>query len=122
LLIRFSSQESLTEWDAEVTNTAGDLRVGSGSEIIVAVETRNQVLVFTDISLHSMQFLGPPFTFGLAQVAENITIAGPSAVTAVDDKVFWMGIGDFYVYTGQTQKLPCPVRAYIFDDINNCVR
>jgi hypothetical protein len=119
LLIRFSSQESLTEWDAEVTNTAGDLRVGSGSEIIVAVETRNQVLVFTDVSLHSMQFLGPPFTFGLAQVAENITIAGPSAVTAVDDKVFWMGIGDFYVYTGQTQKLPCPVRAYIFDDINN---
>ena len=118
LLIRFSSQESLTEWDAEVTNTAGDLRVGSGSEIVVAVETRNQVLVFTDISLHSMQFLGPPFTFGLAQVAENITIAGPSAVTAVDDKVFWMGIGDFYVYTGQTQKLPCPVRAYIFDDIN----
>jgi hypothetical protein len=119
LLIRFSSQESLTEWDAEVTNTAGDLRVGSGSEIIVAVETRNQVLVFTDVSLHSMQFLGPPFTFGLAQVADNITIAGPSAVTAVDDKVFWMGIGDFYVYTGQTQKLPCPVRAYIFDDINN---
>jgi hypothetical protein len=118
LLIRFSSQESLTEWDAEVTNTAGDLRVGSGSEIIVAVETRNQILVFTDVSLHSMQFLGPPFTFGLAQVAENITIAGPSAVTAVDDKVFWMGIGDFYVYTGQTQKLPCPVRAYIFDDIN----
>jgi len=118
LLIRFSSQESLTEWDAEVTNTAGDLRVGSGSEIIVAVETRNQILVFTDISLHSMQFLGPPFTFGLAQVAEKITIAGPSAVTAVDDKVFWMGIGDFYVYTGQTQKLPCPVRAYIFDDIN----
>jgi hypothetical protein len=118
LLIRFSSQESLTEWDAEVTNTAGDLRVGSGSEIIAAVETRNQVLIFTDISLHSMQFLGPPFTFGLAQVAENITIAGPSAVTAVDDKVFWMGIGDFYVYTGQTQKLPCPVRAYIFDDIN----
>jgi hypothetical protein len=119
LLIRFSSQESLTEWDAEVTNTAGDLRVGSGSEIIAAVETRNQVLIFTDVSLHSMQFLGPPFTFGLAQVAENITIAGPSAVTAVDDKVFWMGIGDFYVYTGQTQKLPCPVRAYIFDDINN---
>lgn len=118
LLIRFSSQESLTEWDAEVTNTAGDLRVGSGSEIIVAVETRNQILVFTDISLHSMQFLGPPFTFGLAQVADNITIAGPSAVTAVDDKVFWMGVGDFYVYTGQTQKLPCPVRTYIFDNIN----
>lgn len=118
LLIRFSSQDSLTVWNAAVTNTAGDLRVGSGSEIVVAVETRNQILVFTDISLHSMQFLGPPFTFGLAQVADNITIAGPSAVTAVDDKVFWMGLGDFYVYTGQTQKIDCPVRTYIFKDFN----
>ena len=118
LLIRFSGQESLIVWDTEVTNTAGDLRVGSGSEIVVAVETRNQILVFTDVSLHSMQFLGPPFTFGIAQVADNITITGPSAVTAVDDKVFWMGLGDFYVYTGQTQKIDCPVRSYIFDDIN----
>jgi len=118
LLIRFSSQESLTTWTAEVTNTAGDLRVGSGSEIITAVETRNQVLVFTDISLHSMQYLGPPFTFGIAQIADNITIAGPNAVTAVDDKVFWMGIGDFYIYTGQTQKVPCSVRSYVFDDFN----
>jgi hypothetical protein len=118
LLIRFSSQESITTWTAEVTNTAGDLRVGSGSEIITAVETRNQVLVFTDISLHSMQYLGPPFTFGIAQIADNITIAGPNAVTAVDDKVFWMGIGDFYIYTGQTQKVPCSVRSYIFDDFN----
>ena len=119
LLIRFSDQESLTTWAAEVTNTAGDLRVGSGSEIIVAVETRNQVLVFTDISLHGMQYLGPPFTFGIAQIADNITIAGPNVVTAVDDKVFWMGVGDFYVYTGQTQKIPCSVRSYIFDDFNN---
>ena len=118
LLIRFSSQESITTWTAEVTNTAGDLRVGSGSEIITAVETRNQVLVFTDISLHSMQYLGPPFTFGIGQIADNITIAGPNAVTAVDDKVFWMGIGDFYIYTGQTQKVPCSVRSYIFDDFN----
>ena len=118
LLIRFSDQESLTTWTTSVTNTAGDLRVGSGSEIITAVETRNQVLVFTDISLHGMQYLGPPFTFGIAQIAENITIAGPNAVTAVDDKVFWMGIGDFYAYTGQTQKVPCAVRSYIFDDFN----
>lgn len=118
LLIRFSDQESLTTWTTSVTNTAGDLRVGSGSEIITAVETRNQVLVFTDISLHGMQYLGPPFTFGIAQIAENITIAGPNAVTAVDDKVFWMGIGDFYAYTGQTQKIPCAVRSYIFDNFN----
>ena len=118
LLIRFSDQESFTVWKSEITNTAGDLRVGSGSEIICAVETRNQILVFTDIALHSMQFLGPPYTFGIAQIADNITIVGPNAAVAVDDKVFWMGNGDFYVYTGQTLKLPCTVRAYIFNDIN----
>ena len=86
LLIRFSNQESLTDWASTATNTAGDLRIGSGSEIITAVETRQQVLVFTDVSLHAMQFLGPPFTFGINTLAENITIASPLAVTAVDRK------------------------------------
>jgi len=118
LLIRFSDQESITTWKTEVTNTAGDIRLGSGSEIVAAVETRNQILIFTDISLHSMQFLGPPFTFGVAQIAENTTIAGPNAATAVDDTVYWMGNGDFYVYSGQTQKMPCTVRSYVFNNMN----
>jgi hypothetical protein len=118
LLIRFSNQESITEWAASATNTAGDLRVGSGSQIICAVETRQQVLVWTDVSLHAMQYLGPPYTFGIDQISENTTIAGPLAVKAVDDTVFWMGVEEFYIYTGQVQKLPCSVRSYVFNDFN----
>lgn len=118
LLIRFSDQESLTDWAATATNTAGDLRLGSGSEIITAIETRQQVLVYTDVSLHAMQFLGPPFTFGINTVSENITIAGPLAAIAVEDNVFWMGAEEFYVYGGAVQRLPCTVRDYVFSDIN----
>jgi len=118
LLIRFSSQESLVDWAPTPTNTAGDLRLGSGSEIITAIETRQQVLVFTDVSLHAMQFLGPPFIFGINTVAENITIAGPLAAIAVEDNVFWMGAEEFYVYGGAVQRLPCTVRDYVFSDMN----
>ena len=119
LLIRFSDQENPLVWSAQATNTAGDLRIGSGSEIITAVETRQQILVFTDRSLHAMQFLGPPFTFGINLISENITIASPLAAIAVDDSVYWMGREEFYVYTGQVQKLPCSVRSYVFEDFNS---
>jgi len=119
LLIRFSDQESPTTWAATATNTAGDLRIGSGSEIVCAIETRQQVLVFTDVSLHAMQYLGPPFTFGINQISENTTIMGPNAAKAVDDAVYWMGLEEFYVYTGQVQKLPCSVKAYVFNDFND---
>jgi hypothetical protein len=118
LLIRFSDQGSITDWAATATNTAGDLRLGSGSEIVTAVETRQQVLVFTDVSLHAMQFLGPPFTFGINTVSENITIAGPLAAIAIEDQVYWMGAEEFYVYGGAVQRLPCTVRDFIFSDIN----
>ena len=119
LLIRFSSQESAIDWASKATNTAGDLRIGSGSEIITAVETRQQILVFTDVSIHAMQFLGPPFTFGLNSLSENITIAGPLAAIAVEDLVFWMGKNEFYVFAGNVQRLPCTVRDYIFSDFNS---
>ena len=119
LLIRFSDQESLTDWAAEATNTAGDLRLGSGSEIITAVETRQQILVFTDVSLHAMQYVGQPFTFGINLVSENTTIAGPLAAVAVEDQVYWMGAEEFYVYGCSVQRLPCTVRDYVFGDIND---
>ena len=119
LLIRFSDQENVTEWQSLVTNTAGDLRIGSGSEIVTALETRQQVLVFTDVSLHAMQYLGPPFTFGINEISTNITIAGPLAAIAVEDNVFWMGAEEFYVYGGAVQRLPCSVRDYVFTDINS---
>ena len=118
LLIRFSDQESLTDWSATANNSAGDLRIGSGSEIIAAVETRQQILVFTDVSLHAMQYLGPPFTFGINTVSENITIAGPNAAASVEDNVFWMGAEEFYVYGGTVQRIPCTVRDYVFSDFN----
>jgi hypothetical protein len=119
LLIRFSDQASLTEWAATVDNTAGELRLGSGSEIICAVETRQQILVFTDESLYSMQFLGPPFTFGINLISENTTIKGPLSTIAVEDRVFWMGQSEFYTFTGTVQRLPCSVRDHVFNDFNN---
>ena len=119
LLIRFSDQESLTTWTATSTNTAGSLKVGSGSEIICAVETKQQVIVFTDKSVHAMQFLGPPYTFGIRQISGNTTIVGPNSAKAIDDTVFWMGDREFYVYDGGVKKLPCTVKSYVFNDFNS---
>jgi len=118
LTIRFSSQESITDWATRADNTAGELRLGSGSEIVTAVETRQQILIMTNTTLYAMQFLGPPFTFGVTAISENITIAGPNAAIAVDDTVFWMGRSEFYVYSGAVQRLPCMVRGYVFSDLN----
>lgn len=118
LLIRFSDQESVVDWLPTATNTAGDLRLGSGSKIIRAVETRQQTIIFTDVSMYAMQFIGPPFTFGLSKVSENITVQSPNAVVAVDDRIFWMGRNEFYVYEGTVNRLPCSVRDLVFNDMN----
>ena len=118
LLIRFSSQENPIDWFPTSTNTAGDLRLGSGSRFIQAVETKREILVWTDTSLNSMRFIGPPFTFGLQQLASNITIMGPNAAVGTEDVVYWMGIDNFYVYAGQTQQLPCAVKDKVFLDFN----
>ena len=118
LLIRFSDQQNAFDWTPTVDNSAGDLRLGSGSKIETAVETRQQILVFTDVSLYAMQFVGAPFTFGISMISENTTIRGPLAVVAVDDSIYWMGKNEFYVYNGGVQKLPCTVRDYVFSDFN----
>lgn len=118
LLIRFSSQENPVDWWPTATNTAGDLRLGSGSEFVQAIETKREILVWTDTALHSMRFIGPPFTFGISQLSNNITIMGPGSAAGTEDFVFWMGIDNFYVYAGQTQQLPCPVKDYVFNDFN----
>ena len=118
LLIRFSDQENIADWLPTTTNTAGDLLISSGSKIVTAQETRQQILVFTDSSLHAMQFIGAPFTFGINLISENITIAGPQSAVSIEDNVFWMGIDEFYIYTGAVQKLPCTVKDYVFNDFN----
>jgi hypothetical protein len=118
LLIRFSDQENLTDWEPTATNTAGDLIVGTGSEIVAAVETRREVVILTDASVHSMQYIGPPFTFGLNQISLGTSIAGVNSAAAVNDAVFWMGKDRFYLYEGQVITLPCTVLDTVFDDFN----
>ena len=118
LLIRFSDQESAVNWTPTTTNTAGSLKIGSGSRFVTALQTKREILVWTDTSLHSMTFIGPPFTFGIQQLASNITIIGPNAAVAVEDTVFWMGRDNFYVYNGATSQLPCNVKEKVFFDFN----
>ena len=118
MLIRFSDQENPAEWTAAATNTAGDLVLGSGSEIVVAVETRQQTLVLTDTAAYSMQFLGPPFTFGATRLSDNISIISPTAATSVDDLVLWMGAEEFFIYDGTIKPLPCPVKDFVFETLD----
>lgn len=118
LIIRFSSQEDPLLWTAQATNTAGDLRLGSGSAIVRGVETKREIMVFTDVAAYSMQYVGPPYTFGIQQVATGINVAGFNAFATVDDTVFWMGKSSFYVYTGKVDPLPCPLQNYIFTNFN----
>lgn len=118
LIIRFSSQEDPFTWTAVATNTAGDLRLGSGSGIIRGIETKREIIVFTDVAAYSLQYVGPPYTFGIQQVASGINVGGYNCFATVDDTVFWMGKNSFYVYTGKVDPLPCPLNNYIFTDFN----
>ena len=118
LLIRFSDQRNALDWKATVDNTAGDLKISSGSKIITAIETRREILVFTDTSIYSMQFVGPPDTFGITIVSEGISIRSPNSAVAIEDNVFWMGNNEFYVYNGAVQKVPCTLRDFVFSDFN----
>lgn len=119
LIIRFSSQEDPFTWTPSPLNSAGDLRLGSGSRIVRAVETKREIVVFTDVAAYSLQFVGPPYTFGIQQIAAGINVNGFNSFATVDDTVYWMGTSNFYVYSGQTAPLPCPLQDYIFDNYNN---
>ena len=118
LLIRFSSQENAFDWNPTATNPAGDLRVEDGSTIVQAIKTRREIIVLTDTSVHSMQFIGPPFTFGINRISSNTTAISPMGAVAVEDAVFWMGKNRFYVYEGRVQPIPCTVRDHVFNDLN----
>ena len=119
LLIRFSDTESVTDWENVIEKEGGEIRLGTGSEFVRAVETKREIVIWTDNSLHSMTFLGPPYTFGVTQISSNTTIIGPNAVAAVDDTIFWMGLDTFYMYDGRVQQLPCAVKQKVFGDLNN---
>lgn len=119
LVIRFSSQESLTDWTSLPTNTAGELRIGSGSEIVCGVQTKQQVVVITDVSVHAMQYIGAPYTYGIQEVSSAISIMSPNAAIAVGDAVFWMGKNEFYMYDGRVAQIPCDVKEYVFSNLND---
>tara|TARA_R100001440_G_scaffold9331_4_gene17593 strand:+ start:2723 stop:4612 length:1890 start_codon:yes stop_codon:yes gene_type:complete len=118
MLIAFSDQEDVTQWEPLATNTAGSLRVSAGSAIIGGIRARQETLIWTDTALYSLQFIGQPFTFGLNLVNEGVGMVGPNAAINSPKGVFWMDKKGFYAYTGQVQNLPCSVKDYVFSDIN----
>lgn len=118
LLIRWSDQENYGVWSPAVTNQAGSVRLDIGSEIITAQQTRQEVLVWTNAALYSMQYLGPPFVWGTQIMGSNISIMGPNVAATANNVTYWMGRDKFYVYNGQVQTLPCTLRQYVFGDIN----
>jgi hypothetical protein len=118
LLIRWANQDEPQNWAPNTTNSAGFLRVSRGSKIVRALATRQEILVWTNSSLYSMQYLGTTDVFGIQELADNISIIGPRAVTTANNVTYWMGQDKFYVYSGQVQTLPCTLRQYVYQDIN----
>lgn len=118
MLIAFSDQENALDFEPQTTNTAGSLRLSSGSSIIGAVKSRQEILVWTDTALYSMQFIGPPFTFGVNLINEGTGLLGPKAAVTAPQGVFWMSYNNFYLYNGSVQTVPCTVQDYVFSDIN----
>ena len=118
MLIRWSDQESVVDWTPAPTNQAGSLRLSQGSEIVSVIQSRQEVLVWTDAALYSLQYLGAPEGWGATLVGENTSIAGQKSVSLASGITYWMGIDKFYKYDGRTQTLRCDLRQYIFSDIN----
>ena len=116
--VRWSDQESFIVWTPDSVNQAGDYRLSKGSAIITAIQTRQEILVLTDSAIYSMQYLGPPYVWGFQILGDNISIAGPNAITTANNITYWMGVDKFYVYSGRVQTLPCTLREYVFTDIN----
>tara|TARA_R110002110_G_scaffold27763_2_gene100500 strand:+ start:1438 stop:3306 length:1869 start_codon:yes stop_codon:yes gene_type:complete len=118
LLIRWPDAETLTDWNPTTENTAGSLRLSTGSEIVTGLATKRDVLVWTDVSLNSVSYTGPPFFFGTKLLATNTSILGPNAAIQADDIVYWIGQDNFYLYDGSVKVLPCTLRDHVFSNLN----
>lgn len=118
MLIRWSDQEDPFTWSPAATNQAGSIRLSSGSEIITALQTRQEILVFTDLALYSMQYVGTPFVWSTNLLGENISIVGPNAAVVASGVVYWMGVDKFYRYDGRVQTLNCDLRRHVFSNFN----
>ena len=118
LLIRWSDQEQFYTWNPASTNQAGDFKLSHGSQIVAAIQTRQEILVLTDTAIYSMQYLGPPYVWGFQIMGDNISIIGPNAIATASNIVYWMGTDKFYMYSGRVETLPSSLRQYVYEDIN----
>jgi hypothetical protein len=118
LLIRFSDQENINDYQPTAENTAGSLRIADGSRIVAAERSRGQILLWTDTSLHSLQYIGPPFTFGLRQLGQNCGIIGQHGGIDLNGISYWMSQDSFYLFDGSVKKLPCTVEQFVFNNLN----
>ena len=118
LLVRWSDQADEYQWVPAVTNQSGEFALSNGSEIIGARTTRQEILIWTDTALYSMQYLGAPYVWGFQILMDNLSIMSPNAMVTVNNVTYWMGRDKFYMYTGRVETLPCTVRQYIFQDVN----
>jgi len=118
MLIRWSDQESVTDWTPSATNQAGSVRLSHGSEIITAIQTRQEIVVWTDSTLYSLQYLGPPYVWGTQLLGDNISILSQNSIAQASGVVYWMGTDKFYLYDGRVQTLNCDLRKYVYQDIN----
>jgi len=118
LLIRWSDQENIQKWTPAITNQAGGVKLSSGSRIVAAVSTKQEIIVFTDSAVYSMQYVGPPYVWNLSQAADNTSVMSPNCMAVANNIVYWMGTDKFYMYSGRVETLPCSLRSYVFSDIN----
>lgn len=118
MLIRWSDQENPVEWQPAATNQAGSVKLSHGSKIVTALQSRQEILVYTDSSLYSMQYLEPPIVWGTQLLGDNLSIAGPNAAALASGVAYWMGVDKFYKYDGRTQTLKCDLRQYVYTNIN----
>ena len=118
MLVRWSDQESVVDWTPTATNQSSSLQLSHGSEIITCVQTRQEIVVFTDSAVYSFQYQGPPAVWSTQLLGDNISIISPNAAIIASGIVYWMGVDKFYKYDGRTQTLRCDLRQYIFQDIN----
>ncbi len=118
LLVRWSDQEDYKVWTSAATNQAGSYRLSIGSSIVAELQSRQEILIWTDAALYSMQYLGPPYVWGFNILADNISISSPNAAATASNVTYWMGVDKFYMYSGRVETLYCPLRQYIFNDIN----
>lgn len=118
LLIRWSSQEDLLDWEERRDNTAGSLRISAGSRILAHSRGRQESVIWTDIGMNTLTFIGPPYTFGINSIASNVSIVGPNAAVEARNQIYWMDLNAFRFYNGSVNTVPCTVQSYVFDDFN----